>query len=579
VIPRKLAPWLAAAAVCVAPAVADAGPLSARIGAEPTTVHVGDELSVTLEVERQGAGDVPDPRLPETVLEAFEVGICSPGFARRMSTFGGSQSTETLSCSLTPTKPGKHKLAFSVLDGKTTIRSNVVTVDVLPPTEIEVADPTLDEPTQATGDVFLWASTDKVRAFVGEQITYRLDVYEGIRFLEPQMRTPPSFQDFFAEELPLPDVRVSEIQGRAYRVRPGIRRALFPQRAGTLTIGAAEVAVGRRRNVQSAPIEIEVVPLPAEGQPPHFPPNNVGKYTIQASVDREEVQPGEPLTLTVIVEGSGNIDVLDVGKWPKIPSVRRYDPKVETTRHAGDVVGGIRRFDFLLIPERPGRLGIPPHELQYFDPAAGAYEVAKSEPLSVLVGGDPNAILDEDVEAEADEGGGLTEPLAPVIVLDTVPRRVPEVRWLSEQRWTWGMLAVPLLAAFGLGGGALWRRYGPDEAARTRAVVRRRRRERIEEAQAAATTGAGFHTAVAKLLQEVAIERAGPSGVGLPRPQLCRLLEDRGVASEDCRRLERLLERCDEARFAGERGTAEDREGLLDDALALIRAITKGRDA
>jgi hypothetical protein len=37
-----------------------------------------------------------------------------------------------------------------------------------------------------------------------------------------------------------------------------------------------------------------------------------------------------------------------------------------------------------------------------------------------------------------------------------------------------------------------------------------------------------------------------------------------------------LLERCDEARFAGEKGTTEDRHGLLEDALAMIRVLTKG---
>ena len=78
------------------------------------------------------------------------------------------------------------------------------------------------------------------------------------------------------------------------------------------------------------------------------------------------------------------------------------------------------------------------------------------------------------------------------------------------------------------------------------------------------------------MLQDVALERAGPSGVGLPRPQLCRLLEQRGVSHDDARRFEALLERCDEARFAGDKGTAEDRQSLLDDALAVVRGVAKG---
>ena len=368
-------------------------------------------------------------------------------------------------------------------------------------------------------------------------------------------------------------MKITEIEGRRYRVRPGIIRALFPQRAGTLSIGSAEVVVGRRRVEKSAEIEIEVVPLPAEGQPKNFPPNNVGAFTIAAAVDRDDVQPGEPFTLTVTIEGKGNIDVLDPGAWPKIPGVRRYDPKTSAERHGGMVVGGVRTWEFLLIPERSGTLTIPAHELSYFDPAEGRYKVAKSEPVSVLVGGDPNAIIEDEPE-EVGDVVGVADPLAPVIVGE-LPRRLPRARWLTEDRWMYGMGLVPLLALLGLGGGMLWRRFGPDDAARARAVTRRRRRERVDEANAALQSGDGFHGVVAKLLQEVALERAGPDGVGLPRPDLLRLLDRRGVEGAHRKRLETLLERCDVARFANEKGSAEERQSLLDDAMALMRDLQK----
>ena len=43
----------------------------------------------------------------------------------------------------------------------------------------------------------------------------------------------------------------------------------------------------------------------------------------------------------------------------------------------GDVVGGSRTFEVLLVAEDSGRLEVPAVELSYFDPKKGAYETIK----------------------------------------------------------------------------------------------------------------------------------------------------------------------------------------------------------
>jgi hypothetical protein len=136
---------------------------------------------------------------------------------------------------------------------------------------------------------------------------------------------------------------------------------------------------------------------------------------------------------------------------------------------------------------------------------------------------------------------------------------------------------VPVLTALGLGTGAAWRRFGPDEQARAHARQRARRKVLLDEARAAVSTGEGFHSTLSRLLQEVAVQRAGPEGVGLPRPELLRLLEQRGVEAEVCRKLETLLDRCDAARFGALGADASEREALLEDALELMRASALGR--
>ena len=575
--------WWLVGLLWLVPALAQAKGLQAMVETDETQVLVGDVVTVDFVVAKPSLrGSVPNPELPKSVAEAFDVGQCTGGRPMRTTqSINGAVSTATVrrvSCPLTARKVGTFKIAFTVPDGKKTVASNTVTVEVLASEEdrAPLEDPTVEVPTDVTEDVFLWVSTDKKRAYVGEQITFRLDVYEASRFLDVSLRTSPTFEGFLSEELPLPEVYLTTLGEKQYRVRPGIRRALFAQRAGTSTIGASELLISRRKRRYSAPIELEVLPLPADGQPEGFSANNVGRFQISAKVDRTDVQPGDPFTVTYTIAGEGNIELVDPGEWAEIPSVRGYDPKVTTERSRGDTVGGTRSYAFLMIPERSGTLTIPAHAFHYFDPESEAYATATSQELEVVVGGDPNAII-RDEDDDRDEGrSSVDDPLAPVVSMDAVPRLLPRERWLNTERWTLGMLGIPLLVGLGLGGGWAWRRFGPDDAARSRAKVRARRRERIEAAEGAVDSGDGFHAAVSALLQDVALEVAGPEGTGLPRPELLRLLARKGVDGDERRRLETLLEQCDAARFGAAGGEVDDRHMLLDDALAVVRSLGKG---
>jgi hypothetical protein len=130
----------------------------------------------------------------------------------------------------------------------------------------------------------LWTRLDKSKVYVGEQIVYTLEVYERLPFPNIQLRALPGFQDFWSEELPEGDQRTETVAGVPYRVHPGLRRALFPQRAGTLDDhggggqrrhAPARSAGGRRR------IEV-LAAAESTDRPADFSANNVGLYTIEA---------------------------------------------------------------------------------------------------------------------------------------------------------------------------------------------------------------------------------------------------------------------------------------------------------
>ncbi|MEZ4427006.1 MAG: BatD family protein [Nannocystaceae bacterium] len=568
--------------------VAKAAGLTITAELERARVSVGEGVRFAIEIVQEGSGgNLPAPKIPD--FTAMGMTVQGPGVNQGSSTMWVNgqvtrRTTVQYSYLLIPGKPGTYKLPVAVGNAK------APRVPVLEVVGAEVTDEPVDardmsKPTDASSDLFLWLRVDNPRPYVGEQITYAIELYEALgRRVEISLSEMPGFQNFWVEELPGEALRVEEVAGRPYRVHSIFRRALFPQKAGALTIGRPQVDVGvvagliptvqRLRRVAGKPLKIEVRPLPAEGQPVGFSPNNVGVFEIKAEVDRRKVKQGEPFTLTVDVSGTGNVAAIDPGAWPELPGMRRYDPKVETTAFSGAAVGGARRYEFLVIPERGGALEIPAHPFSFFDPKTERYQTVKTAPIAIEVEADPNAPAPApEAKASSDEGAQGDEAglFAPIMSPDALPRvDAADEDWWST--WLWGMVGVPAVASAAAVAAALWRRFGPDERARARAAREAQRRELLARAEQGVETGDGFYSALGQLLQGAAVDRVGPEGYGLPRRELLALLRRRGLAAEEVDRFGALLDRCDAARFgaAGRESPAARRE-LLEQALTLVK--------
>ncbi len=572
----------------VASPVRAAGRTGVKVSLDRDRVQVGARITYVVEVTREGAGTPPDPVLPAILGEAFRIegpfvgssvkSIFIQGRASRTASF-------THTYTITPLKPGEFRLGAHIVDdGGSKVSSNdpllVVSGEPLP----AKTTPEGGKPSEARGEVFLWGTVDKTQAYVGEQIVYALEVYERTRFMNIGLRTLPTFKDFWTEELPEGERRNELVDGIPYRVHPGIGRALFPQRAGTLGVGSAEATVGLRRRVTGDAITITVQPLPAQGQPSEFVANNVGRYSIEARVDRNRVEQGQPLTLSVSVDGVGNVRVVEPDRWPVMDGMRRYDPKIDTIveiRSDGDgrpLVGGKRTYEFLIIPDRVGKVTIPVHKLHFFDPTRERYDSVETAPIEIdVVAGTGPGLVETQGRPSAEKGTENASDLRPPVSGDTLPRHVPRRIWLTPGRWIAGMTAVPTIVAAAFVGRIVARKVGGDDAARIRAQNRARRRELLDDAREAVDGGDGFHATMSQLLQDVAVERAGSEGVGLTRPALLGLLADRGMDESKLDRLRRLLDRCDAARFGSETGDAAARRQLLDETLSFLRDSGLGK--
>jgi len=179
-----------------------------------------------------------------------------------------------------------------------------------------------------------------------------------------------------------------------------------PQRAGTITLPAAQVVASlrigtvrdrmgfptaRTQLFRAADVErtIEVKPLPQQGRPDSFAGAVGTSFSIGARTSRSVVQLGEPLDLELTVVGDTRLDGLNLGS---LSAQGRLSPDrfaMPDTVPPGELSddGKTKVFRVAVQVTDPATTEIPPIELAWFDPAAGAYRTTKSEPIALLVKG------------------------------------------------------------------------------------------------------------------------------------------------------------------------------------------------
>jgi hypothetical protein len=228
---------------------------------------------------------------------------------------------------------------------------------------------------QIDGKAFLRTVADKQEAFIGEQVTVTIYLYvRGRLHGAPMIETEATADGFWVHDL-LPPSRTLQphrqvVQGRPYDAYVIRRFALFPLRAGDLTLGPLTLNVeggsvfdlfgggmptGLRRS--SLPFTLRAKPLPPD--PKVKGEAAVGRFRIEARWDRDQAATGDAVTLTARIAGEGDIRgaKLDL---PPIQGLQVFPPQVrDEVESPGDLVSGTRTYQWLVVPQAPGDYALP----------------------------------------------------------------------------------------------------------------------------------------------------------------------------------------------------------------------------
>ena len=569
-----------------------------------TTVGTGEQFTATFTIAGSDAMSAQNFRAPD--FGSLFV-LSGPNSSQSVQIINGSMSgSVAYSYVLYARQPGKFTIGPASIDYKgRQLKTQPIQVEVVKgklQTQQQGASPTI---ANIGENLFIKAVADKRTARVGEQITVTYKLYTRVSVSGYDLLKAPTYEGFWSEDIEQskqPAVVNEVYEGKQYRVAVIRRTALFATQAGSLKIAplevrcAVQVKAQKRSNdpfdifgndpffqqmqtqqldFKSNPLAFTIEPLPTN-VPTGFT-GAVGKYTFAATLDKRDVQAGDPITLKIAIAGTGNVSLLTVPK-PVLPSdIEAYEPKVsiDVTRDGG-VIGGKKTAEYLLVPRNAGKRTIESIPFAYYDIGKGAY-VKMSSPqfdISIVpgkgIGGEGGAIASkEDIKLLGED----------IRFLKLSPGELQRLTETPLSNSTFYL--VTFLPPLAFVGAFVYRKrmkaiYGDMPRFRFQQAGKEATR-RLKQAKQLFAQGntESYHAEISKALLGYLEDKLHIEKSSFTIEEAVGRLQQGGVEEQTIAHLRSTIERAEFARFAPAADTSVARKELLDAASATINAIEK----
>jgi hypothetical protein len=461
-----IAAWLTLCALVLGTPELRAQEANVQASVDRSTIRDNESLTYTIRVE----GAVRDEPEIGPLAERFDVLARSSSSRIQILNGQTSQVTEWQFQLMPKAAAGSGELTVpSLRVGR--LATNPLTVRVLPP-EAGTGE--------APADIFMEVEAEPSTVYVQSQVVFTLRLFVGVATGRATL-TPPEIAggEAIIEKLGEDGTYQTTRGGRTFSVRER-RYAIFPQQAGSLTVGPAtfeamvipDRGFSRVARFRSDALTFEVqpaVPPPASmANAAWLPAQNI-TLSEAWSDDADELPVGTPRTHRVVLEATGLLETqLPEVQPPAQPGIRQYASQPELTREITSAGFRTRRsVSLTVIAQTPGEVTLAPVRVPWFNVGEQRWEVAElpSRTLRVTPSGEPPP-----VEA------------APAEAVSAAPQSAPE-----QGVWTYvsAGLALAWLATMGL----WWRSRRAATAARARSApqqdARTTARKALRELQAA----------------------------------------------------------------------------------------------
>ncbi len=327
---------------------------------------------------------------------------------------------------------------------------------------------------------------------------------------------------------------------------------------------------------RSQPLTAHARPLPPFTGPGKFS-GLVGRFDIRAELDKPSLAVGESTTLTVTIEGAGNLP--DAGKpdfaAPQGFKVYEEAPQSEIDA-APDGYRGKRVFRYVLAPYSPGQATIPAIELTSFDPATGEYASARTQPLALNI--QPGAQQETPVVASSPAAApGQAKSKVEFLRKDLLPIRQGLSAATDRRPLPWLVFAGLFLAPTALFGLALLVRALAGKERGAASVMAQRADQALKaaltccNARPPQTAEALSHCA--KALTAAVLSRAGRAGESLTYQEIEAVLANECACPDEAAAAKALMEHIDSVRYGGGAFDANDLGAMVQETRRLARKL------
>lgn len=233
------------------------------------------------------------------------------------------------------------------------------------------------------------------RAWVGEQLVFRVEILRRPAVSSATWLRAPSFPSFRSDALPgrSGTGRIRK-RGIPYLVFEE-RHAIFPVRSGLLTLPSARLqctlhaAPGDTAVAVEATLparRIQVDPPPSDGRPEDWS-GLVGRVEAQIWARPDRVRLGDSLHVEVSLQGDADLRSAEdpFGGAREIDGLELFPQEPRLRLDPGEKLRLRRSFGYAVVPRRPGTRVLPAVRVPYFDPGTGRYAVAETRPVPIQV--------------------------------------------------------------------------------------------------------------------------------------------------------------------------------------------------
>ncbi|MBN2397020.1 MAG: protein BatD [Deltaproteobacteria bacterium] len=562
-------------------------PGAAEVGVVLTLERTEATPADTIRMQVSVSGSRSQDRAPAIRgLESFHV--TQGGTSSRVQIVNGKMNAGIeYSYFIQPRKTGTFTIgpAEIEVDG-TRLTSNTVMLDVKEASRQPGAD---------RGSVFIETSLSSDDVYVEEQAIYIIKLFYRVGVDNLSLGLP-EIEHVTFKQLGRPGEYQTSVDGKTYGVVE-IRYALVASQTGDYVIGPTTMKMtvrqsgtrsrfddffrgplagssGRPVTVGTNPIELTVRDLPEAGRPAGFS-GLVGMFRMDSALEPTALKAGDSATLTIRVNGRGNVQRIPDIKLPELSFARTYcDQPVLETEEASRGIGGTKTMKWALVPENAGTYRIPPVTLSFFNPDTERYATLKTPAYTLSVSpGEKQEVTPFQVAPGAGkQAGGSAKQEVRQVGTDILPIHTQignlSVPWrgLATGWRLWLVLFAPLVLYLALLGGIKVYNRSPEHLSQLKS--RNAYRSLQKRCRHLRPGGADLIEAFTEYLND----RFSLSIGVLTADDTMRVLRERGAHADTAGAIRLVIQRLENAVYAGTELKDTDATHEL---LKLVRKLEK----